>query len=137
MVIIVDDESRENEGDLGFWPIGFWTIWTVGVTTLCKIIPDGCFEYRTDLEVTDTGVTVCETVWTGWFDPAWTGFISLLVGCWCCTRWIGWLVTAATGGAVVTITEVDPFRVGFSSVLFDGAGGSVSGGGAWALFYIM
>ena len=88
--------------------------------------------------MTDTGVTVCDTVWTGWFDPAWTGFISLLVGCWCCTRWIGWLATAATGGAVVTITEVDddPFRVGFSSVLFDGAGGSVSGGGAWALFWV-
>ena len=107
-------------------------IWTVGVTTLCKIIPEGCFEYRTDLEVTDTGVTVCDTVWTGWFDPAWTGLISLLVG-WC-TRWIGgWLVTVLAA-AVVTITEVDddPFRVGFSSVLFDGAGGSVSGGGAWA-----
>ena len=46
------------------------------------------------------------------------------------------MTVVASGGAVVTITEVvdddDPFRVGFSSVLFDGAGGSVSGGGAWA-----
>ena len=44
-------------------------------------------------------------------------------------------MTVAIGGAVVTITEVDddddPFRVGFSSVLIDGTGGSVSGGGAW------
>ena len=45
------------------------------------------------------------------------------------------MTVVASDGAVVTITEVvddDPFSVGFSSVLFDGAGGSVSGGGAWA-----